>query len=77
MFRKMARQEKQKGAETDVRRAGHSQREDEEVVELLHAPTSETVGYSTALPLVIYLLACASASPTVRQVYLCPWPWVA
>ena len=50
----MARQEKRTGVEINVRQAERSQKEDEGVVGLLHALTSETVGYSTALPLVIY-----------------------
>ena len=67
----MARQEKRMGVEINVHQAGHNQKEDEGVVGLLHALTNETVGYSTVPPLVIYLLACASVSPTVHQVYLC------
>ena len=45
MFRRKARQEKRKEVETSVRQAEHSQKEDEGVVGLLHAPTSETVAY--------------------------------
>ena len=59
------------GVEINMPQAERNQKEDEGVVGLLHALTNKTVGYSTALPLVIYLLACASVSPTVHQVYLC------
>ena len=66
----------QKGVEKDVRQAGRNQKEDEGVVELLHALMNETVGYAMVPPLVTYLLACASVSPTVHRVYLFLWPWV-